>query len=159
MITTATQLVYSVSAASRILNVRTSVIQRVEVWASVVLVVFHKGHGLRPRFVSRRTFCVHFAEYRRTNRDNLVAYQWPSKPSTFGVHNLENNNRYTVQVTPDAVICECHDYRNQVQLLGGRGVCKHGYEVLAKLGCTSLRAFTESMSRRQLRILVNSKGN
>jgi len=57
--------VYSLAAASRITKIPSSKIARIEVWAKVVFIVFHKGHGLRPRFVSKAKFREDFVEFRK----------------------------------------------------------------------------------------------
>ncbi len=141
VISSAQQLIYSRAAAARILNVPIEGIRRVEVWAFVVLVVPHKGYGLKPRFVSKEKFRIHFAEFRRQSALNLLVVG--QRGSEFTVLNPSNNNQYQVVVGTAGVKCTCEDYRNQLRYLG-RGCCKHAYKVLFHLGFKSLAEYVSS---------------
>jgi len=153
MIKSAEELVFSRAAAARILGITVEQIKRVEVWVYVVLVVPHAGHGLRPRFVSKQAFKVHFAEFRRQSALGLLVTS--QRGHEFRVLNPKNNNQYKVRFTDKACTCECEDYKNQVKFLG-RGCCKHAYRVLFHLGFKSLAEYVSSRAAQRLRILLNS---
>jgi len=153
MIRSVEQLLYSRSAAARILGVPIERIRRVEVWAFIVLVVPHKGFGLRPRFISKKTFRTHFVEFRKeAARGLLVVSQHGAE---FQVLNPENNNLYKVVAGGNSIKCTCEDYRNQIQFLG-KACCKHAYRVLFHLGFKSLSDYVKSQAMTRLRALLNS---
>lgn len=153
MIQSSEQLVYSRAAAARIWGIPVEQIRRVEVWPFVVLVIPHRGFGLRPRFVSKQTFRTHFVEFRRQSaRDLLVIAQHGSE---FTVLNPANSNQYRVVVGTASVKCECEDYHNQLRFLG-RGCCKHCYRVLFHLGFQTLKDYVNSKAAERLRVVLNS---
>ena len=153
MIRSSEQLVYSRAAAARILGVPVEQIRRVEVWPFVVLVIPHRGFGLRPRFVSKQTFRTHFVEFRRQSaKDLLVITQ---RGSEFTVLNPANSNQYTVTVGTSSIKCTCEDYHNQLRFLG-RGCCKHCYRVLFHLGFQTLKDYVNSKAAERLRVVLNS---
>jgi len=153
MIRSSEQLVYSRAAAARILGVPVEQIRRVEVWPFVVLVIPHRGFGLRPRFVSKQTFRTHFVEFRRQSaRDLLVITQ---RGSEFTVLNPANSNQYQVVVGTSGIKCGCEDYHNQLRFLG-RGCCKHCYRVLFHLGFQTLKDYVNSKAAERLRVVLNS---
>jgi len=153
MIRSSEQLLYSRSAAARVLGVPVEQIRRVEVWVHVVLVVPHKGYRLRPRFVSKRVFKEHFVQFRReAARELLVVAQHGSE---FTVLNPSNDHQYKVVVGTSNVKCSCEDYHNQLRFLG-RGCCKHSYRVLFHLGFKSLAEYVNSQAAQRLRAVLNS---
>jgi hypothetical protein len=153
MIRSSEQLVYSRAAAARILGVPVEQIRRVEVWPFVVLVIPHRGFGLRPRFVSKRVFKENFVEFRRQSaKDLLVITQ---RGSEFTVLNPANSNQYTVTVGTSSIKCTCEDYHNQLRFLG-RGCCKHCYRVLFHLGFQTLKDYVNSKAAERLRVVLNS---
>jgi len=153
MIRSSEQLLYSRAAAARILGVPVEQIRRVEVWPRVVLVIPHRGFGLRPRFVSKQTFRTHFVEFRRQSaKDLLVIAQ---RGSEFTVLNPGNDHQYQVVVGTTSVKCECEDYKNQINFLG-KACCKHAYRVLFHLGFKSLAEYVNSQAAQRLRVVLNS---
>lgn len=110
-------LVYSRSAAARVLRCSPWQIHRLEVWATVVFVVFQPGMGRRPRFVSKRSFTSDFARSRQERARSLTATPWASDSSKFTVSNDHSSSskakagvsHYTVAVHPDRLVCECRD--------------------------------------------------
>lgn len=137
MITSANQLVYSVSAARRIFAIPKGVrVRIVKFWRVVWMWV--AGH--RPRFVSLSLFKAHFAERRMRAAQALSAHQWADVPHWWTVRNPANNNSYPVVLAPAGPVCRCDDDRNQRHLLG-KGICKHGYAVLQAMGYGSLSAY------------------
>ena len=153
MIRSSEQLVYSRAAAARILGVPVEQIRRVEVWPRVVLVIPHRGFGLRPRFVSKQTFKVHFVEFRREAARNLLVVA--QSGAEFTVLNPANSNQYQVVVGTSGIKCGCEDYHNQLRFLG-RGCCKHCYRVLFHLGFQTLKDYVNSKAAERLRVVLNS---
>jgi len=152
MIKSAQQLIYSRAAAGRIFGVEIEHVVRVEVWPYVVLVIF-RGCRLRPRFVSKQTFKLHFAEFRQQSaQDLLVVGQQGSK---FDVLNPSNGHQYQVAVGTANIKCTCEDYKNQIQYLG-RACCKHCYRVLFHLGFKTLKDYIQSKAMERLRAVLNS---
>ena len=153
MIRSSEQLVYSRAAAARIWGIPVEQIRRVEVWPRVVLVIPHRGFGLRPRFVSKQTFKVHFVEFRREAARNLLVVA--QSGAEFTVLNPANSNQYQVVVGTSGIKCGCEDYHNQLRFLG-RGCCKHCYRVLFHLGFQTLKDYVNSKAAERLRVVLNS---
>jgi hypothetical protein len=145
---TAFNLIYSAAAVRRILGLAFPVV-RIEKWWKVVLVVFK---GCRPRFMSRAAFLKHFVEWRKAQARVLRVTQRldagiglrPAEGVQFTVRNENKNSVYIVQAMPSGLLCECEDYKNQLQFLG-KGCCKHGYAVLAHLGFESLQNYLAAL--------------
>jgi predicted nucleic acid-binding Zn finger protein len=135
VITSINQLIYSVSAARRIFAIPSGVrVRIIKFWRCIWLWVA----GQRPRFVSLAVFKAHFAQRRMQAAQQLTVSKL--EPYLFTVTNPVKAKRYAVVLIKKGPVCECEDYRNQAVLLG-KGVCKHGYAVLAALGFGSLSAY------------------
>jgi hypothetical protein len=131
-------LVYSASAAARILGIVQSHSPiMVKEWVSVIWVWVP---GYRPRFLSKAAFKKHFVERRKAAARTLLVTQHIMDDTSFTVRNEAKDSIYTVQKFPSSLMCDCEDYRNQVQFLG-RGCCKHSYAVLNHLGFNSLSSY------------------
>ncbi len=139
---TATKFV-SITAASRITKVPTELITRLEAWASVVLVVFVKGLGLRPRFISYKAFKADAAAFRLAGAAKLTGTVTELGADIYTVQGSKGDN-YTVDFAVDS--CSCLDHRN-------RGAhCKH----LIKVGdyVASRKFAKEAASRQERKMLV-----
>jgi hypothetical protein len=133
-------LVFSISAARRLLGVAQGVSIQIREFFKVVWVWVK---GKRPTFVSKRAFKQHFVDRRRAAARALTATQWIDQPKYFTVRNESKNSIYQLEAFPDRIECDCEDYRNQIEFLG-RGCCKHGYAVLNTLGFRSLGHYIEA---------------
>ena len=153
MIRSSEQLVYSRAAAARIWGIPVEQIRRVEVWPRVVLVIPHRGFGLRPRFVSKQTFKVHFVEFRREAARNLLVVA--QSGAEFTVLNPSNGHQHQVVVGTASIKCECEDYKNQIRYLG-KACCKHAYRALYHLGFSRLSDYIKSQAAQRLRAVLNS---
>jgi hypothetical protein len=129
-------LFFSLASVSRISGVPAHLIDRFEVWEKVVFVVFQKGHGMRPRFLSKKSFYLSFVEDRKARSRSIVITPNAFAHRVYTARNPTNGHAYTV-IMSDSVECQCADYRAQIAF-GGRGCCKHGYAVLSSLGFKSL---------------------
>jgi hypothetical protein len=132
----ATNIIFSISALSRILGCAIAQITHFQVWGHVI---FACVAGQRPRFFSKKIFLAHFAEWRRAQSQPLEA-QPLDKPGFFRVYNTQSASSYLCKLTPLGSICGCPDWANQFQALGG-GCCKHLYAALGYLGFSSLRDY------------------
>ena len=141
--TTARNLIYSIAAAARILNIEKEGIKALEIWQKVVLV---KIHNRKAKFISRQAFCQHFADWRRENSQNLKATPHEHNPELFSVSNLNKNVRYQVSLLPQELICNCQDWSNQKEHLG-KACCKHCYSVLNYLNYDSLKEYIERQDK------------
>jgi hypothetical protein len=131
-------LIYSASAASRILGIiygQSRIVVRE--WFSVIW-VWVPGH--RPQFMSKAVFKRHFVERRKAAARALRVTPHLMDRAAFTVRNEDKGSTYTVQMVPTGLACKCEDYRNQVQFLG-QGCCKHGYAVLNHLGFNNLSSY------------------
>jgi len=130
-------LVYSIASASRILGVKRESIKGFKRFWKVCWIWIK---GQRPFFISKLVFNRHFAEHRQRQGAELTAKSWPEAPQWYTVENQAKGTSYPVTLEDDGPECACHDYQNQVVILG-KGICKHGYAVLLKLGYGSLREY------------------
>ncbi|WP_036478525.1 hypothetical protein [Myxosarcina sp. GI1] len=137
--TTAQNLIYSKSAAARLLNLDYFLIKDLEVWNKVVLV---KIHDRKAKFVSKKEFCQHFANWRRSRSRTLETTPHLYNKESFTVYNPYKETRYQVTVRPQELICDCDDWANQKELLG-KACCKHCYSVLNHLNYSSLKEYIE----------------
>ena len=118
-------IIYSKSAAAKVMCVSTSQVMQVKKFAFVAWVWVR---GQRPRFVSLSAFKQVFVMRRMKAAATLKAERWADVPSWFTVRNEEKGSSYPVELGSAGPVCECEDYRNQ-QKFFGCGVCKHGYGV------------------------------
>lgn len=104
------------TAAARIFQLPAAVVARVECWANVVFVVFRKGLGLCPRFVSYARFAVDAASLRLENAAKLPGELRELGGDCFQVRGSKGD-LYGVDLSLQA--CDCADNTF-------RGVrCKH----------------------------------
>jgi len=129
-------LFFSLASVSRVSNTPPHLIDRFEMWGSVIFVIFKKGNGLRPKFLSKKEFYSSFVEDRKARSQSIKVTPNLFADRVYTARNPTNDHTYTVIVS-DAIECQCADYKAQVQFIG-RGCCKHGYAVLNSLGFASL---------------------
>ena len=132
-------LFFNLASVARIAEAPIDSIDRFEVWESLVAVVFKKGWGLRPKFLSKKAFYSSFVEDRKARSRLIEVTPNPFANRVYTARNTTSNHSYTVIVS-DAIECQCADYRSQISFVG-RGCCKHGYAVLRSLGFSSLSDF------------------
>jgi hypothetical protein len=140
MITSAQQLVFSVSAVRRILGVSSELEIKVRVWAKVLWVCVA---GRRPTFISKQALLIHFAEWRKAQSRSLQVTKNIVRADLFTVRNETKGSTYKVQCFTGGVMCDCEDFKNQSAFLG-RACCKHCYAVLGHLGFSSLSSYVEA---------------
>lgn len=131
---TASNIIYSKSAAARILGIfypQHIVVKefKASVWVWV--------RGYKPQFMSKTVFRDHFVQRRQEASKALKVSEQLFRPRCYTVTNPTKCTSYEVKAFNHGVKCECDDYHNQIEFLG-KGVCKHGYAVLAHLGYDSL---------------------
>lgn len=107
----------SKSAAARILGVALDAVARVECWASVALIIFRRGLGLRPRFVSLASFERDAVNVRLDGALSLSGDVVPGERSGFY---LVRGSRGWYEVDTMRGTCECPDY-----VYRSPGRCKH----------------------------------
>ncbi|MGV2831983.1 hypothetical protein [Myxosarcina sp. GI1(2024)] len=136
---TAQNFVYSKAAAARILKLDRSLIKEIEIWHKVVLV---KIYDQKAKFISKKEFRQHFADWRRARSRALEATPHIYSQELFTVHNPYKDTRYQVSVHPQELVCNCDDWINQKEILG-KACCKHCYSVLSYLNYSSLKEYIE----------------
>lgn len=138
--TTAQNLVYSKAAAARILNIDPPLlIKNLEIWQNIILV---RICDRRAKFISKKDFCQHFADWRRVRGKNLEVTPYLYNKEVFTVRNPYKDTHYRVAVRPQELVCNCDDWANQKELLG-KACCKHCYSVLNHLNYSSLKEYIE----------------
>ena len=128
------QLIYSKTAASRMLNCLPHQVS-IEVWDKIILA---KAKGRRPRFMSKRAFQQHFVEIRKQKALEVNLYQ--QSDNEWLAHSPDGKTYHKLEITNNRIRCTCEDYRNQQQILGN-ACCKHIYSLLLQNGFDSLRDF------------------
>jgi hypothetical protein len=140
---TSTSILFSAASVRRVMGLKASAAVSFRVWAYVIWV---HVPGSRPTMISKRAFYQHFAAHRQQQGQQLRAEGKVSKISGTRYtidSNTASSGFYMVELHPDRVACECHDYGNQIQFFG-RGICKHGYGVLATLGLSTLSQYLQA---------------
>lgn len=134
---TVNDLLYSKSAAARILGVDYQEIEKVQYWRTGVWI---KLIGKKPTIISKKAFCQHFVDWRKSRCHNLVAVKDQQVKIAWDVYNPQRETGNRLFQHKDKIICTCEDYQNQTQLFS-RACCKHAYKVLAELNFNSLQDY------------------
>jgi hypothetical protein len=150
-------LFFSKSSVSRVANVATNQIARFEVWDSVVFVVFVKGQKLRPRFLSKKAFYADFVTSRQLAARQIKITKQLFSETKYTARNTVSDRTYELVLENDRAICECRDYRDQIEFVG-RGVCKHGYALLNFLGCKTMAEYIEKQQPKPSPITITPPG-
>ena len=132
--TTKEKLIYSKTAASRMLNCLPHQVS-IEVWDKIVLA---KAKGRRPVFVSKKAFQQHFVEIRKQKALDVTLYQ--QSDTEWLAQSPDSKTYHNIEITNNRITCTCEDYRNQQQILGN-ACCKHIYSLIFQNGFNSLRDF------------------
>lgn len=130
-------MLYTKTAAARILNVQSSDIK------SVALVEDGSNKGkikvefkvvgqsgkkeVVERFFAKKTFALDFKTFRQEGAKGLVSHRINSK--TYQVFDPKRQTSHVVSIG-QTLSCDCDDYSSQIQAFGGKGCCKHNYAVL-----------------------------
>lgn len=134
---TASNIIYSASAARRLLGLRSSAKVEIREFARVVW-VWVKGQ--RPTFMSKRLFKQHFVEWRKAQSRGLKVTERLDVANHYTIRNEAKDTVYILEARADGLFCTCDDLNNQLEFFG-KGCCKHGYAVLNYLGFGSLREY------------------
>lgn len=132
---TQSNLIYSASAAARILGIPVGLIKGFVRWWKVCWVWVK---GKRPTFISLPVFKQHFVEWRKAQSRSLLLARVNSEQ--FRVVNPRKGTAYSVWALSDGLDCECEDFKNQIFMLK-KACCKHCYRVLLELGFSSLQDY------------------
>ena len=134
---TRSNIIYSIAAAQRILNIKSGLYD-VQEWAFVVWV---RGKNF-CKFVSKKLFKKHFADFRKKQAEKVNLVVNPNNSKEFNA--AGSAGTYTLNAEDKAIKCTCEDFRNQVFILKTKhSTCKHGYAVLSHLGFKSLSDYIE----------------
>lgn len=152
---TAFNILYSISAAFRILT------ERLKAWGKVACVkkllkmkngCFNAVYVIRfgdrlfrwAVFISRSVFQKHFVE-RRQAEAKKMRIEFSDLPNVYRVKNPEKGSSYNIFAAEKALYCNCEDYNNQSKFFTGKpALCKHGWAVLKWLGFETLEAYIDS---------------
>lgn len=141
---TATNILYSVAAARRILGISYPEVKvTIQVWAKVILVI---SDGRRPRFISKKVFQQHFVDWRKQQAKALVVQRHELLTRSFKVVNPKKDSIYEVVACRDALHCQCEDYKNQIGFWG-KAMCKHSFATLDFIG---YRSFADYLAAKQV---------
>ena len=134
--------IYNASSATRITG-RECLGVIVFKGCNTVNVLFKKGQGLRPRFMSKDIFKQHFAEYRK-QAGRFVKVEYSPLTGIFHAQSARNMHKvYQVELFPEKVTCNCGDWKKQEELGISTPMCKHAYAALDLIGCSSLKDYVE----------------
>ena len=86
-----------------------------------------------------------FVSDRQARSKSLTVTKHLNSSLNYTVWNEDNGHRYQVNLTSNAVRCECPDYHKQLQAIG-KACCKHAYALLGQLGFTNLTDYIESVN-------------
>jgi len=91
--TTKEKLIYSKSAASRMLNCLPHQVS-IEVWDKIILA---KAKGRRPVFMSKRAFQKHFVEIRKQKAVDVTIYQ--QSATEWLAHSPDSKTYHNIEIT------------------------------------------------------------
>lgn len=131
-------LVYSIAAIRRLLQLPQAARIRIQPWFKVIW-VWVEGH--RPTLISKFALKCHFVEWRKFQARSLFVQ--PHHSSFYLVSNEAQNSQYRVHLFTGGLTCQCEDFKTQSQHIG-RACCKHSYAVLNHLGHDSLQAWIDA---------------
>jgi hypothetical protein len=127
-------MLYTLTAASRILNTTFRNIKWVKTFWKVVNVCVK---GSSPRFISKKLFWNAFVAFRQESAKSVQVKRIGERH----FQALGKDDIYDLELIPNLITCTCVDFQNQMQQLNGKGCCKHGYAVLAQLGFSTLAEY------------------
>lgn len=140
-------MLFTATAALRILAEAAKKVTEVRVLSNVVLVRFVSQDGNKcATFVSKAAFANEFKNFRQVRGAAAAAAGKVAETETAWLVQGSRGDVYEVSLTETAVECGCEDRHYQQQSFG-RGVCVHGYAVLATLGYSSLSSYVAAQQR------------
>jgi len=145
------QLIYGRSAAQRISGLA---VKQTRVYNKSVLVIFEKGQGARPRFISKNDFKRHFAEYRKQGASQVFVSYKPFTGNFRATSSRNMQESYSIDLFPDHLQCTCGGWKTQEELGFKTPMCKHAYAALFYIGCTDLKDY---IKRRGIEFLDHQK--
>lgn len=145
---TINNLVYSQSAAARILGLSYEFIERIQYFETGIWV---KVIGKKPTIISKKVFRQHFVDYRKSRSHNLIAISNTKLKRAWDVYNPHQDTWNRVLLHRDKITCTCCDYENQIRLLS-KGCCKHAYKVLFELNFNSLSDYINYVQKDKIAV-------
>jgi hypothetical protein len=136
-------ILYSVAAVKRLLGLPNEAAVKIRKFFRVIW-VWVKGR--RPTFISKSKFHQHFVDRRRADAQDVNIRDLYD--GSYAAFSIMSGRQYRVIPDDRAIACNCEDYGNQLRFFG-RGVCKHGYAVLAHLGYSSLKDYIKVIDNLQ----------
>jgi len=136
--TQAKNYLYGRSAAQRMTGLE---VKQTRVYNKSVLVIFEKGQGARPRFISKDDFKRHFAEYRKQGAASVFVSYKPFSGNFRAPSSYSMQESYSIDLFPDHLKCTCADWKTQEELGFKTPMCKHSYAVLFYIGCQDLQDY------------------
>lgn len=133
----ANKMLYSLSAAARILGLSAFSVHKVEEIENDLMMITDIEQNVRT--VHKQYFLKDFVSIRQQLSRKLLI-QPTQYNNIWIVTNPENKNRYLVRAADRGIQCKCRDYQKQ-QSAFGQGCCKHGYLVLKHLGYNDLSSY------------------
>ena len=136
---TASELIYSVSNAIRILGRKYNAI-KVQVWFNCIY-VWAKGQV--SRFVSKSQFRHQFVEFRKAGSIGLEVVKVPFESGEYMVKSSSKDGGYLVQCLTDKLTYTGQDFQTQAAVMK-KACCKHCYATLSHLGFSSLADYLKA---------------
>lgn len=136
--------VYTKAAVQRITGIPAAKVVKIEVWARICLVVFAKGHGLRPRFISRDAFRADFVKFRMAGSRSCQVIA-AIVGDHGGLYTVMGSRPHAVSIhaRDGRITCDCEDFYQMVESGIPQPVCKHAYAVLRYHGVGSLAEYVK----------------
>jgi hypothetical protein len=136
-------MLYTKSAALRILSQLAIKIESVQLIRNTVQVTYRTQHGRCSTFLSKRVFKRDFVEFRKANAQSITITRTAEHSTIYTAWNVGQKTVYQVTLSPQSIQCECEDYRQQVEAFK-IGCCKHGYALLNTIGYSNLNEYLNS---------------
>lgn len=142
---------FSIASAFRILTAKLSafgklaVVERLfRVRGNLFNAVYRIRFGSRlyrwATFMSASEFEAHFIQRRKEDAKKLLVT--PSECGGFTeVYNPLKGTSYKINHFTDKLVCNCEDYKNQIDFNIEKPLCKHGYAALMFMGYSSIENY------------------
>ena len=132
----ANRLIFSTVNVARALGINKALIQCIWQSGKDAIVQLLDGSELH---VKKYDALVAMSQIRRERSRALTVTKHLTNTNGFTVRNESKDSCYRLELTDNALSCECQDYQNLKEELGSKVCCKHGYAVLNLLGYSTLK--------------------
>lgn len=151
-------LVFSKSAALRILKGIATKVEALRICSGSIQVTYRTATGRCSTFISKRDFYQDFVSFRQEGAKAVTVRPWGagSYENHFECRTEGADRIHTVKALGRAMMCSCEDYTRQSEELG-KPECKHVIATLRYLGHSSLSDYLAAKEADTARICAEAQ--